>query len=101
MLLLQMMMLKAKEILRTHSQFQIDSTKKRMKRPSCMPAEQTLSDPVPVVSPVKIGTPRKNYILASKTTGEKEKKVPISKVRVGSAPPPNFKAREEYEAYAW
>jgi hypothetical protein len=41
---------------------------------------------------INIGTPRKNDILASKTTGEKEEKVPIGKVRVGLASPPNLKA---------
>jgi hypothetical protein len=56
-----------------------------------MTAEQTLGDPAYMVSPVNIGAPRKNYILASKTRSRKEEKVPISKVRVGLAPPPNLK----------
>jgi hypothetical protein len=36
--------------------------------------------------------PKRNDILASKTTGKEEEKVPISKVWVGLAPTPNLKA---------
>lgn len=39
--------------------------------------------------PVRMG---KNCIVASKATGEKEKKVQMNKVRVALAPPSNLKA---------
>jgi hypothetical protein len=39
-----------------------------------------------------LGRHRKTYIVASKATGEKEKKVPVNKVRVALAPPLNLKA---------
>jgi hypothetical protein len=39
-----------------------------------------------------MGAPRKNYIVASEATGEKENKVPVSKVRVHLATPANLKA---------
>jgi hypothetical protein len=47
-----------------------------------------------MVSLVKTGTPRKNYILASKTTSEKEEKVPTRKVWVALVPPPNLMASD-------
>jgi hypothetical protein len=39
-----------------------------------------------------MGIPRENCIVASKFTGEKEKKVPMNKVWVVLAPPQNLKA---------
>lgn len=54
--------------------------------------EETLGDPSSMVCPVKMGTTRKNYLVASEATGKKEKKVSISKVWVGLAPPRNLNA---------
>lgn len=39
-----------------------------------------------------MGTPRKNYTVASKASGEKEKKASISNVGVGLTPPTNINA---------
>jgi hypothetical protein len=61
-----------------------------MKESSSMPVEQTYL--ASMGSCVKIWTPKKNYILVSKTTVEKQEKEPVSKVWVGLAPPPNLKA---------
>jgi hypothetical protein len=88
----RMMMLKAEEIRHAHSQSERDSTKKMTNGSSWMLMEQMLGNPASMVSPVKTGTPRKNYILASKTTSEKEEKSPLSKVQVAFMPPPNLKA---------
>jgi hypothetical protein len=51
-----------------------------------MPTKQALVDPASMASPLKLATPRKNYTVVSKCTGEKKKKAPISKVSVGLAP---------------
>jgi hypothetical protein len=87
---LQMMMLKAEDIRRAHSQSELDSMKKAMKGSSLMTAEQTSGDPASMVSPVKIGTCKKNDILA----GKKEEKEPISEAWVSLAPPTDLKAME-------
>jgi hypothetical protein len=55
-------------------------------------AEETVSDPAYMESPVKMGRPRKNCFVASKATGEKKKADPKNKVEVDLAPPPNLKA---------
>jgi hypothetical protein len=41
---------------------------------------------------VKMQRQRKNFIVASKATGDKQKKVQINKMGVGLTPPSNFKA---------
>jgi hypothetical protein len=41
---------------------------------------------------VKMGTPRKNYTVATKATGKRDNKVQMSKVQVRLATPANFKA---------
>jgi hypothetical protein len=69
-----------------HSRNEVNSAKK-MK-----PTEETVGNPAYMKSPVKMERPRKNCIVASKATGEKRKAVPMNKVRVGLAPPPNLKA---------
>jgi hypothetical protein len=52
-----------------------------------MLTEEIVGDPASMESPVKMWKPRKTYIVASKATGEKEKKVPMNKVWVALAPP--------------
>jgi hypothetical protein len=54
--------------------------------------EETVGDPAYMESSVKMGRPRKNYIVGSKPTDEKKKVVPMNKVQVGLAPPPNLKS---------
>jgi hypothetical protein len=77
-----------------HARFQneIESVKDMTEKLPLMLTEETVGDPAAMESPVKMGRPRKHCIVASKATGEKEKKVPMNKVRVGLAPPPNLKA---------
>jgi hypothetical protein len=48
--------------------------------------KQALVDPASMASPFKLATPRKNYTVTSKSTAEKKKKAPISKVSLGLAP---------------
>jgi hypothetical protein len=64
-------------------------------------AEEAVGDPSYIESSVKMGRPRKNYIVGSKPTDEEEeekkkkkkkKAVPVNKVQVGLAPPPNLKS---------
>jgi hypothetical protein len=51
-----------------------------------MPTKQALVDPASMASLLKLAIPRKNFTVASKCTGEKKEKAPISKVSVSLAP---------------
>jgi hypothetical protein len=53
--------------------------------------EETVGDPASMESPVKMEGPRKNCTVTSKAAGEEEERVPMNKVRVALAPPPNLK----------
>jgi hypothetical protein len=44
-------------------------------------------------SPVTLGRRRENCIVASKATGDKDKKVPMNKMGLGKASSPNLMAR--------
>jgi hypothetical protein len=57
-----------------------------------MPTKQALVDRASMASPLKLATPRNNYTVASKSTGEKKKKAPVSKVSVRLAPTTNLMA---------
>jgi hypothetical protein len=78
----------------THSQDEVDSVKIKTERLPMMLTEETVGHQAPMEPPVKMGRRRKNCIVASKHTVEKEKGVPIKKMGVGLAPTPNLKARE-------
>jgi hypothetical protein len=77
-----------------HAQFQneIQSVKDTTENLHLMLTEERVCDPAAMGSPVKMEKPRKSYIVASKATGEKEKKVQMNKVRVSLVSPPNLKA---------
>jgi hypothetical protein len=74
------------------SQNEVDSVKIMMERLPLILTEETVGDPASMESPVKMGRPRRNCIVASKNTSEKEKNVPVNKVRAALALPPNLKA---------
>jgi hypothetical protein len=82
-----------------HSQNEVEM-KAVMERLPLLLMEETLGDRSSVVFPVKMGTTGKNYTVASEATGEKEKKVSISKVWVGLAPPRNLNAMRA-KAHSW
>jgi hypothetical protein len=69
-----------------HFQNEMGSMNTMTERLRLMPTKQVIVDPASVASPLKMATPRKNCTVASKSTGEKKKEAPISKVSVGLAP---------------
>jgi hypothetical protein len=71
-----------------HSQNEVDSAKIMTERLPLMFMEETVGDPASMESPVKMGRSRNNCIVASKATDEKEKKVPMKKMRVALVPAP-------------
>jgi hypothetical protein len=68
-----------------HSKNEKDSGKIEMKRLPFMLTEETVGNSASTESPLKMGLQRKNCTAASKTTAEKEKKVPMNKERVALA----------------
>jgi hypothetical protein len=77
-----------------HATFQneMDSVKIMGESLPLMFTEETVGDSASMESPVRMGRPWKNCIIASKATGEKEKEAQMKKVRMALAPPPNLKA---------
>lgn len=71
-------------------QNEMDSVKIMTERLPLMLTEE-IGQPVSIVPLDKLQKPTNNLVETSNTTGEKEKKVPMNKVRVGLAPPPNLK----------
>jgi hypothetical protein len=74
------------------SQHEVNSVNIKTERLPMILTEETVRQQQYMKAPVEIGRRKKNCILASKSTVQMEKKVPVNKTVVGLAPPTNLKA---------
>jgi hypothetical protein len=75
-----------------HSLDEVDSLNIKTERLPMILTEETVGQQQYMEAPVEMGRRRKNRIVASKATVQKEKKIPVNKTVVGLAPPTNPKA---------